>query len=459
MPPLPRAAELPDDIRDLVLYQKQDVAHERFGRDLADLARAIVLARKAARAPGGTSGHTRWLTLAAGLAALVVGGGLLVHQMIVPPPWSPASSGVRPAGSNLNPVGHTAGPTGANQKADEDTERQQLAMLKAEEDKKRAADEAKRKADADAKAKADTEAKRKADADSESKRKAEEAELHRLAMLQEEEKRKRVAEVTSLSQMQEHALKPKDTFKECDVCPEMVVVPAGEFMMGSNDGNPDEKPVHKVTIRAPFAVGKFEVTFVEWEACVAGGGCTNSGDEGWGKGRRPVINVSWYDVKDYVLWLSRRTGKNYRLLSEAEWEYAARAGSTTRYHFGNDENDLCSFANVADLTLREGARATTANCRDGYAKTAPVGSFKANAFGLHDMHGNASEWVEDCHSLNYDGAPADGSARTRANCISRISRGGSWSTRPIGLRSTLRSTTYSELRSYNGFRVARTLSP
>ena len=160
-------------------------------------------------------------------------------------------------------------------------------------------------------------------------------------------------------------LKPKDTFKDCDTCPEMVVVPAGEFMMGSNDGQADEKPVHKVTIAKPFAVGKFEVTFAEWDACVAAGGCKHKpDDEGWGRGKRPVINVSWDDItKEYLPWLSRKTGKTYRLLTEAEWEYAARAGSRAKYAWGDEIGK------------------NSANC-DGCGshwdnkQTAPVGSFQ-----------------------------------------------------------------------------------
>src|SRR5262249_19680775 len=148
-----------------------------------------------------------------------------------------------------------------------------------------------------------------------------------------------------LTVAEERALKPKDSFRECDVCPEMVVVPAGRFMMGSsppgiaalgketkNDRYQKEGPQREGATPRPFTVGKFEVTFTEWDACVADGGCKhNPGDEGWGRGKRPVINVSWDDVtKEYLPWLSRKTGKTYRLLSEAEWEYAARAGTTTR---------------------------------------------------------------------------------------------------------------------------------
>jgi len=137
---------------------------------------------------------------------------------------------------------------------------------------------------------------------------------------------------------EERAVRPGDGFKECESCPEVVVVPAGSFTMGSPENESDrrtnEGPQHKVTIGRPFAVGKFAVRFDEWDACVAAGGCYRPPDQGWGRGRRPVINVNWDDAKAFVAWLSRTTGKTYRLLSEAEREYAARAGTTTPFWWG-----------------------------------------------------------------------------------------------------------------------------
>ena len=230
----------------------------------------------------------------------------------------------------------------------------------------------------------------------------------------------------------------------------MVVVPAGSFMMGSNDGENDEKPVHRVTITNPFAVGKFEVTFDEWAACVKGGGCQstqNPSDQGWGKGHRPVINVSWNDAKEYVAWLSNATGKTYRLLTEAEWEYAARAGTTTAYSWGND--------------VGKG----NANC-DGCGsqwdnkQTAPVGSFKANTWGLYDMHGNVWEWVQDCYKAGYAGAPTDGSSISVQNCGTRVRRGGSWYDYPGSLRAADRGRSGPGNRNVSlGFRVGRALFP
>ena len=243
------------------------------------------------------------------------------------------------------------------------------------------------------------------------------------------------------------------TLQDCPGCPEMVVVPAGSFRMGSPESeagrDDDEGPVHRVTVARPLAVGVVEVTFEEWEACVSEGGCGGyrPDDEGWGRGRRPVMNVNWRDAKAYVAWLSRKTGEAYRLPSEAEWEYVARAGTTTRYGWG------------------DGIGRNRANC-DGCGsrwdgeKTAPVGSFSANAFGLHDVHGNVYEWVEDCWNGSYHGAPSDGSAWTSGECGSRVLRGGSWLNDPWLLRSALRYRYPSGFRSdYAGVRVARTLTP
>ena len=251
-----------------------------------------------------------------------------------------------------------------------------------------------------------------------------------------------------LSAREEAALKPLGpSFRECaDTCPEMVVVPPGSFMMGSpetdKDRVKDEGPQHKITIAKPFAVSKFEVTFAEWDLCVWLGGCRNpASDAGWGRARRPVVNVSWDDAQEYVAWLSRLTGKPYRLLTEAEWEYAARAGTTTVYSWGDD--------------FGEG----NANCNwCGNARTAPVGSYKPNAFGLHDMEGNALEWVQDCFD-NYKNTPTDGSAHGEVKALCpRVLRGGSWTHNPFHLRVAARYNTVPYTRINNiGFRLARTL--
>jgi len=240
-------------------------------------------------------------------------------------------------------------------------------------------------------------------------------------------------------------------FRDCPECPEMVVVPAGEFMMGSppsEEGRYDsEGPVHRVTIAEPFAAGKYEVTFEEWDACVSGGGCGGyrPGDEGWGRGRRPVINVSWEEARAYVDWLSRKTGEAYRLLSEAEWEYAARAGTTTRRHWGDDIG-------------RNRTNCYDDYCGDSWEYTAPVGSFAANGFGLHDVHGNVLEWVEDCWNGDYVGAPTDGSAWESGECSRRVLRGGAWGTGAGGVRAAFRYWNGTGSRIDVGFRVSRTLA-
>ena len=252
---------------------------------------------------------------------------------------------------------------------------------------------------------------------------------------------------------------PGTRFRDCAECPELVVVPSGSYMMGSpssEDGRyDDEGPVHRVRIGRAFAVGVYEVTFAEWDACVSGGGCYGHrpDDEGWGRGRRPVINVSWEDAKAYVEWLSRKTGKGYRLLSESEWEYVARGGTTGPFHTGSTISP--SQANYdGNYTYGSGRKGRH------IGKTVQVGSYPPNRFGLHDVHGNVWEWVEDCWNWSYAGAPTDGSAWESGNCSGRVLRGGSWSNLPRNLRSAYRylSTTGSWLNNV-GFRIARTLTP
>jgi formylglycine-generating enzyme required for sulfatase activity len=223
----------------------------------------------------------------------------------------------------------------------------------------------------------------------------------------------------------------------------MVIVPAGTFLMGSRDGegDEDERPQHKVTIARPFAVGRFAVTFDEWDAAYGRGGVKhNPRDEGWGRGRRPVINVSWEDATAYVGWLSRETGKSYRLLSEAEWEYCCRAGTTTAYSFGSTIGNK-----QAQLS--------------GSQKTAEVGSFPANVWGLYDMHGNVWEWCEDNWHKDYRGnPPSDGSVWPGGDSFYRILRGGCWVNGPQDLRSAIRGWSLPVDRfNFIGFRVARTL--
>ncbi len=248
---------------------------------------------------------------------------------------------------------------------------------------------------------------------------------------------------------------PGASFHDCDVCPEMMKIPPGSFMMGSPASEPersvDEGPQHQVTISRTFATGKYEVTFDEWDACVRDGGCSTAvGNSRWGRGKQPVTNVSWSDAKQYTAWLSRKTGKSYRLLSEAEWEYVARAGTTTPFHTGATISP--TQANYFSKVSYAGSPTAT-----DQGKTVPVGSYAPNDFGLHDVHGNLWEWTEDCWNADYSGAPSDGSARTTGICAGRVLRGGSWFDVPRIVRSAKRSRSDAGNRSsYSGFRVART---
>ena len=287
------------------------------------------------------------------------------------------------------------------------------------------------------------------------------------------------------------AREPGGTFKDCDVCPEMVVIPAGRFLMGAA---PEEEQSEKLseTVRnhsqprhgvevARFSAGKFEVTRRQYRAFVDASGRSGEGCFVWIDGKfefendlsanwrnpgyaqedsHPATCISWRDAKAYVVWLSQRTGKAYRLLTEAEWEYAARAGTTTRRFWGDYGDESCAYANGADQTTKAqvpgAANWLVANCNDRYAHTAPVGSYRANAFGLFDMLGNVWEWTEDCWNGNYGDAPSDGRAWATGDCSQRVVRGGSWSDIPMFLRSALRFRGSTAIRdSYVGFRVAR----
>jgi len=238
---------------------------------------------------------------------------------------------------------------------------------------------------------------------------------------------------------------PGETFRDCPDCVELVVVPAGDFLMGSN-AKAAEAPVHRVAIKKDFAIGRREVTFAQWDKCVAAGGCKYSPpDPAWGRGDHPVTNVSWDDVKEFTAWLAKTTGKPYRLPTEAEWEYAARGGSTTPFWWGKEV---------------ETGRAQCADCGvSDSGKPAVVGSFRPNAFGLYDTAGNAAEWVEDCWSPSYRGAPNDGSAWTSGDCSLRVLRGGSFADKASRVGSASRFRYDEDVRYYaNGFRVARDLN-
>lgn len=251
---------------------------------------------------------------------------------------------------------------------------------------------------------------------------------------------------------------PLQVFRDIDApwCPEMVVIPAGRFVMGSppneDERNDEEGPQHFVIISEPFALGRYPVAFNEYDEFAASTGRPPPGDEGWGRGQRPVINVSWDDAQAYVDWLSQRTGKPYRLPSEAEWEYACRAGTTTPFHFGPTiSTDQANY----DGTGTYGAGQTGVY----RGRTVPVGSFPANAFGLHDMHGTVWEWCADVWHDSYAGAPSDGSAWIEGGEQDRrVVRGGSWDGLPVILRSAFRNWIGRVgWGGLVGFRVSRTL--
>jgi formylglycine-generating enzyme required for sulfatase activity len=264
-----------------------------------------------------------------------------------------------------------------------------------------------------------------------------------------------------LTSAEERGLKPKDTFKECNDCPEMAVIPAGSFVMGSPPSEEDSKshegPQHVVVFGRQFSIGVFAVTFAEWDACGTAGGCNHRpNDRGWGRGRLPVIDVSWTDAKEYVAWLSKTTGKSYRLPSEAEREYAARAGTTTPFWWGSlISSDDANYNPRYYSTLKNKYQVGAVQYR---GRTMPVNSFSANPWGLYQVHGNVWEWVEDCWKHTYQGAPTDGSAWVIDDCRMHVVRGGAWSAYTPGLRVASRGKDLAGGRYASiGFRVGRTL--
>ena len=285
--------------------------------------------------------------------------------------------------------------------------------------------------------------------------------------------------------------RPGDSFRDCPDCPEMVVIPAGNFDMGSPASeigrDADEGPVHRVRVQS-FALARTEVTLGEFRAFVRDTGYRTDAEKNagnaqgcyaweaadgkwdWRAGRyweqpgfeqverQPVACISWNDAQSYVKWLAGKTGQTYRLPSEAEWEYAARAGSTTARPWGDDADRACGHANVADQTKSPNGHGfnTKHECQDGHWFTAPVASYRPNGFGLYDMIGNVWEWTEDCYHDNYSGAPTDGSAWTGGSCEKRVLRGGSWGDEPGNARSAKRSGNSPAFRFVDsGFRLAR----
>ena len=283
---------------------------------------------------------------------------------------------------------------------------------------------------------------------------------------------------------------PGTVFKDCADCPEMVVIPAGRFVMGTAPGEEEREalsdqfrhrsqPQRGVHVKS-FSAGKFEVTRGQYRVFAEATGRSSDGCFIWSGAEfekdqtkdwrnpgyaqddpHPVACVSWDDAGAYVRWLSQKTGRDYRLLTEAEWEYAARAGTSTTRFWGDAGNMSCGYANGADLAAAAQVPGASnwpvASCNDRYAYTAPVGSYRANAFGLYDLLGNVGEWTQDCWNRNYSGAPTDGSAWAAGDCFLRVVRGGSWEDAPLGLRAAYRVGSPTVIRVYTrGFRVART---
>lgn len=235
-------------------------------------------------------------------------------------------------------------------------------------------------------------------------------------------------------------------------------IPAGQFQIGSDDAeNEDEQPATVVSLSA-FGLLSKEITFAQYDLFAKVTGRILPDDQSWGRAERPVINVSWEDARDFAKWLSLQTGLNWRLPSEAEWEYAARAGSKASYGFGDQLAEFCRYGNVADAGTKSGWR--NKQCKDGFAQTAPVGQFKANAWGLHDMHGNVWEWVQDCWQSSYRSMSKTGAANEEGSCRERGQRGGSWFYGPDDARAGYRSSAPVTNKGVQvGFRLALDLVP
>jgi formylglycine-generating enzyme required for sulfatase activity len=295
-----------------------------------------------------------------------------------------------------------------------------------------------------------------------------------------------LASCTTTGSAARNTAKIGSVLRDCANCPEMVVVPAGRFVMGSSEAEPirdkDEGPQREVTFAKAFAVSRFEVTRGQFRQFINESGykparnCTvftsakteRVESKGWDDTNfpqtdaHPVSCVSWVDAKAYIDWIAAKTRQPYRLLSEAEWEYAAMAGAAGQYAFGDNPDDLCSYGNIADDAAREAgglATWTYAKCRDGFGiSTSPVGTFKPNAFGLYDMHGNLWEWVEDCRNDSYQNAPVDGSAWVTGDCTLHVDRGGAFYSNQRSNRARERAFFPQALNSVNvGFRLARNL--
>ncbi len=481
--PLPRTDDLPPAIADLVHYQKHDVTHEHFGRDSGALADAIVAVRRHLRPAGGSAvRHLPWRSIGATAVGVLGIGYAGAYYAGAPVPWPGTPAAV-------------TGPSAAARAAAEQKRLDELAaqVVQEREARTKAEAETKRMADAAAQTKREQEARQKAEADAAAKAKAEADRLQAAAVAKqraEEEAARRDPPLQALAPGTGQTARDRlANGQPCPMCPEMVVVPSGSFTMGSTAAeiaalvkeSPNfkewwqyEAPQRRVRVAGPIAVGKFTVTRGEFAAFISETGYTiESGcytwdgtwklhaDRSWRSAgfeqtdRHPVVCVSLDDAKAYTAWLSRKTGKSYRLLSEAEREYVTRAGSTTAFWWGPsistskaNYNGNYTYAGSAVGVHRE--------------KTMPVDSFEPNPWGLYQVHGNVYDWIEDCWHATYQGAPSDSSAWTTAcaDGTSRVVRGGSWSYLPQNVRSASRDRYRTVVRSDGlSFRVARMLEP
>jgi formylglycine-generating enzyme required for sulfatase activity len=486
------------ELRPKLLEAEKRRTRSRFVEALRRRRRSRTASPLQARRMAFTIVTRRWSIIFASIVAIVGGayGGFLYTRW--PPERADIDSEKR---RNDAKEAEAKGRIALDEKKRKEAEAKRQADLDAEKERKA---DAKRRADLEAEKQKQEQLKRQAALQAEeerkqaeAKRQAEleaekrhnEAEVKRQAAL-EAEKRRNETEAKRQAELQaERVHLTEKYFRDCANCPELVPIPPGEFWMGSSKADVDsgiaadnESPQRKVIIKQRLAVGRFEVTRDQFEAFVRASGhkvadkCwTLEGNEpkerdkrsfrdpGFAQlGTHPVVCVSWEDAKAYVAWLSSTIGKLYRLLSEAQWEYVARAGTTGRYSFADGEADLCGYGNGADQTARSAGLPSAwdyIHCNDGYVHTAPVGSFKANAFGIFDLMGNAWEWVEDCYADNLAAIPTDGQAWSSSQCQVHAVRGGSWSATARMLRVTVRGKAPASSRYDDvGFRVVRTLA-
>jgi formylglycine-generating enzyme required for sulfatase activity len=465
---LPDVSRLPTNLLPLTFPQAMLLRSESFDDDAGKIARRLRSLIAQSR-PRGVSYLVAGAGMAAALAAGIAAGSMLLSRpfsgneqlrVALDSERNDLAKATRERDGLRAELAASQTKLGAAEKAREAALAEvKRAKADAERAEARRKEESVRSAAALAEAKADAEAWRQRHAETDKAlidMKAQRADL----VVPTPEPVFRRPSIAPLTAAAERALKPKDIFTECPECPEMVVMPKGTFTMGSPDDEAErstsEHPRRRVTIAKAFAVGRFEVTFAEWEACVSAGKCSHKpGDEGWDRGKRPVINVSWNDItQQYLPWLSQRTGKTYRLLTEAEWEYVTRAGTETPYWWGSS---------ISTSQANYDASSAPEDCPKGKypgGKTVPVDSFAPNPWGLYNVHGNVWEWVEDSWHRNYLGAPRDGSVWTEGDASFRVIRGGSWGTISASLRSACRGRIPPTSRDSSvGFRVARTLAP